>query len=235
MIRTRSRRVRPAVVAALAPLLLLAAACGDDSKPSGDTTAGACTYVEDGTTPAKEVDLPPSTPDADNPESLTITTSAGNIQVALEPEQAPCAVNSLVSLAKQGYFDDTTCHRLTTQGYYVLQCGDPTGTGSGGPGYTFADELVEDDPRLQPCGDGYCTYNPGTVAMANAGPDTNGSQFFLVYGASQFAPDYTVLGTMDAAGLKVLKEIAAGGAAASNPARPGDGPPNQPVTITSVK
>lgn len=237
MIRTRSRRVRASVVGAVVPLLLLGA-CGDDSDPSDDATdatTGACRYVDDGTTPAKKVDLPPSEPDEDNPDSLTLATSAGNIQVSLEPEQAPCAVNNLVSLAAQGYFDDTECHRLTTEGYFVLQCGDPTGTGSGGPGYSFADELVDNDPRLQPCGDAFCTYNAGIVAMANAGPDTNGSQFFLVYGASQFPPDYTVLGTMDAAGLKVLKDIAAGGATATNPARPGDGRPNQPVTITSVE
>jgi peptidyl-prolyl cis-trans isomerase B (cyclophilin B) len=237
----RTRRVLP--LALLLVPILLAAGCGGDGNPSGGTSsasAGKCHYSKSGLPAAKKVDLPPGDPRAGNPDTLTISTSAGNIAVALEPEQAPCAVNSFVSLAAQGYFDDTPCHRLTTQGYFVLQCGDPTGTGSGGPGYTFADELVDNDPRLQPCGieldQEYCTYNTGTVAMANSGPDTNGSQFFLVYGNSKFPPDYTVLGHMDAAGLKVVKAIAAKGIGSTfDPTRPGDGSPKEPVTITGIK
>jgi peptidyl-prolyl cis-trans isomerase B (cyclophilin B) len=227
----------------LVPLLALAAACGSDNGDDpGDTKAsvtGTCSYHDDGTSPAKPVDAPPADPPASNPKSVTISTSAGDIPVTLEPEQAPCAVNSLLSLADQGYFDNTQCHRLTTQGYYVLQCGDPSGTGSGGPGYTFADELVDNDPRLQPCGEEqgqkYCTYNAGTVAMANAGKDTNGSQFFLVYGNSKFPPNYTVLGHMDAAGLKVVTAIAKLGIGTPNGMGPGDGAPKEPVTITGVK
>ena len=227
-------------LALLLALLLLAAGCGSGND-SDDATAkkAECTYHESGVEAAKKVDLPPSDPPADSPDKLTISTNAGNITFALEPEQAPCAVNSFVSLADQGYFDDTPCHRLTTQGYFVLQCGDPGGTGRGGPGYTFTDELVDDDPRLQPCGtelgQEYCTYNAGTVAMANSGPDTNGSQFFLVYGNSKFPPDYTVLGHMDAAGLKVVKEIAAKGIGTPNGMGAGDGAPKEPVTIESVK
>jgi peptidyl-prolyl cis-trans isomerase B (cyclophilin B) len=223
---------------AVVPLLLLAAACGSDDGASDatGTSPGACSYHDSGPPAAKKVKLPPGDLPGDTPDMLTFGTSAGDIRVTLEPEQAPCAVNSLVSLADQGYFDDTHCHRLTTQGAFVLQCGDPSGTGRGGPGYTFADELVQNDPRLQPCGteggQQYCTYNVGTVAMANAGPDTNGSQFFLVYGNSRFPPDYTVLGHMDAAGLKVVKDIAAKG---TDPSSPGDGPPSEPVTITDVK
>ena len=224
----------------LVALLLVLAGCGSDGGPadSSGTPKGQCSYHKDGTKPAKKVDLPPSTPPVDNPTSLTISTSAGDIPVTLEAAQAPCAVNSLVSLAEQGYFDGTTCHRLSTQGYFVLQCGDPTGTGRGGPGYTFPDELVADDPRLQPCGDeggtAYCTYNAGIVAMANAGPDTNGSQFFLVYGNSKFPPSYTVLGNMGATGLKVVNQIAAKGIGAEG-LGPGDGTPKEPVSITSVK
>jgi peptidyl-prolyl cis-trans isomerase B (cyclophilin B) len=230
--------IRTRLALLLVPLTLLAA-CGSgggDGNASG-TPSGQCAYHRSGAA-AKKVDLPPSNPPADNPTSLTISTSAGEIPVTLEPDQAPCAVNSLVSLAKQGYFDDTPCHRVTTQGYFVLQCGDPTGTGRGGPGYTFADELVDNDPRLQPCGSAggqdYCTYNSGTVAMANAGPNTNGSQFFLVYGNSKFPPDYTVLGHLDAAGLKAVKDIAAKGIGVQG-LGPGDGQPKVPVTITAVK
>ncbi|MGY2874822.1 peptidyl-prolyl cis-trans isomerase B (cyclophilin B) [Marmoricola sp. URHA0025 HA25] len=222
----------------LLPFLLLAAACG--SGGSGGTTGtpnGQCSYHDSGAAAARKVKLPPSNPPADLPGTLRFDTSAGQIRVTLEPEQAPCAVNSLVSLADQGYFDGTRCHRLTTQGAFVLQCGDPTGTGRGGPGYAFADELVPDDPRLQPCsteaGQAYCTYNVGTVAMANAGPDTNGSQFFLVYGNSRFPPDYTVLGHLDAAGLKVVNEIAANGVDPATGTT--DGAPKVPVTITGTK
>ena len=235
MIRTR---LAPLL---LVPALLVTGACGSGDKSGTGTPSAACRYPDSGADAARKVDPPPGNPPADNPATLTISTSAGDIPVTLEPDQAPCAVNSFVSLADQGYFDNTSCHRLTTQGYYVLQCGDPTGTGTGGPGYTFAVELVAGDPRLQPCGQesglDYCTYNAGTVAMANAGPDTNGSQFFLVYGNSKFPPAYTVLGHMDAAGLKVVKAIAAAGIApgSDSPERPGDGTPADPVTITSVK
>jgi peptidyl-prolyl cis-trans isomerase B (cyclophilin B) len=230
--------IRRVAVLVCLPVLLLASACGSGDEPDATgTTARKCSYPKAGEA-AKKVDLPPGNPPATTPDALTFTTSAGEIPVTLEPEQAPCAVNSLVSLADQGYFDDTTCHRVTTQGYFVLQCGDPTGTGRGGPGYTFADELVDNDPRLQPCGSEggqeFCTYNAGTVAMANAGPDTNGSQFFLVYGNSKFPPDYTVVGHMDAAGLKVVKGIAAKGIAVQG-LGPGDGTPKEPVRITEVK
>lgn len=244
VIRTRSSRpaARTASRTALLTLVLLVAAlvagCGSSSEDTNDgdsSTAAACSYPSDGTTPAKPVKAPPGTPDPKNPSSMVISTSAGDIPVTLEADKAPCTVNSFVSLADQGYFDNTTCHRLTSGGYFVLQCGDPTGTGSGGPGYTFPDELIAGDPRLEPCDDSQgqqiCTYNTGTIAMANRGPDTNGSQFFLVYGNSPFPPAYTVFGHLDAAGLKVVKAIAAKGTADGS----GDGAPKQPVTITSVK
>jgi peptidyl-prolyl cis-trans isomerase B (cyclophilin B) len=225
---------------ALLPMLLLPAACGSAAKKDttvSGSTGVTCDYPTSGTA-SKSVQPPPKTAAADPQTSLVISTSAGDIPITLEPKTAPCAVNSFLSLAKQGYFDNTTCHRLTTNGYYVLQCGDPTGTGSGGPGYSFADELVANDARLQPCNgtapNQVCTYNTGVIAMANAGPDTNGSQFFLVYGNSQFPPAYDVLGHMDAAGLKVVKSIAAKGVG-TELMGPGDGSPKEKVTITAVK
>jgi peptidyl-prolyl cis-trans isomerase B (cyclophilin B) len=151
---------------------------------------------------------------------LTITTNRGAIKATLNDTGTPCTANSFTSLAKQGYFDDTKCHRLTTQDIFVLQCGDPTGTGTGGPGYSFDDELT-----------GQETYPAGTLAMANAGPNTNGSQFFLVYADTSLPPSYTVFGKIDAAGLQVVSQIARAGTANGSP----DGAPKDDVVISSVK
>jgi peptidyl-prolyl cis-trans isomerase B (cyclophilin B) len=152
---------------------------------------------------------------------VAIKTSVGELDADLDADRTPCTVNSFVSLAEQGYFDGTSCHRLTTEGIFVLQCGDPTGTGAGGPGYSFADEL-----------DGSETYGPGTLAMANAGPNTNGSQFFIVYGDSPLPPSYTVFGTVDEESVASVEDVAAVGSDNANGA--GDGAPKKPVDISSV-
>ena len=216
------------------PLALLAmplAACGDDepaeeaAAPTSPSTSeadsdaeasGDCAYVESGSA-SKEVDLPPSSPEP--AESLVIATNAGDITVDLATDTAPCTTGSFTSLAEQGYFDDTRCHRLTTEGIFVLQCGDPTATGTGGPGYSFADELSGDEQ-----------YPAGTLAMANAGPDTNGSQFFIVYDDTGLPPAYTVFGTVDDAGLEVVRGIAENGTESGA----GDGAPAEEVVIESV-
>lgn len=230
----RSRRPALAAVSLVAVLAL--AACGGDdgdndtaSDPtptaSPDTAtsapaeAGACEYPEDGQEPAVPVDAPPAEPSVSGKVPVLIATSSGDIPATLDADAAPCTVNSFVSLAGQGYFDDTPCHRLTTEGISVLQCGDPTGTGSGGPGYSFADELTGSE-----------TYPAGTLAMANAGPNTNGSQFFMVYGETSLPPSYTVFGTLDEAGLKAVQEIGKKGTADGGP----DGAPATPVFITGV-
>jgi peptidyl-prolyl cis-trans isomerase B (cyclophilin B) len=157
--------------------------------------------------------------------TATIVTNCGTIVVALDGKNAPHTVNSFSFLAGKGFFNDTKCHRLTTQGIDVLQCGDPTGTGEGGPGYEFKDEYLNDPALGKPSAQGSVTYPAGMVAMANSGPNTNGSQFFLVYGPSPLGPDYTPFGTITS-GLDIVKRIAAAG---SNP--PGDGAPVQPVVI----
>jgi len=166
--------------------------------------------------------------------SVSMSTSEGNIGLQLDNAKAPCTVNSFASLAQQGYFDDTACHRLTTSaGLAVLQCGDPNGDGSGGPGYQFANEyptnqFQPDDPALQQP----VIYPRGTLAMANAGPGTNGSQFFLVYKDSQLPPNYTAFGTIDQTGLATLDKIAAAGV---DPATGGDdGKPKVPVQIKTI-
>ena len=130
---------------------------------------------------------------------LTIVTDRGRIGLQLANNESPCTVTSFVSLAQQAYFDNTECHRLTTaRALSVLQCGDPKGDGTGGPGYQFANEYPTaqyrpGDPALQQP----VVYPRGTVAMANAGPGTNGSQFFMVYRDSLLPPNYTVFGTIN--------------------------------------
>ena len=165
--------------------------------------------------------------------SASMSTNQGNIGLQLDNAKSPCTVNSFASLAQQGFFNDTPCHRLTTsEGLAVLQCGDPTGQGTGGPGYQFDNEyptnqFQPDDPKLtQPL-----TYPRGTLAMANAGPGTNGSQFFLVYKDSQLPPNYTVFGTIDETGLAPLDKIAAAGTADGSQ----DGKPKDDVQVKSIQ
>ena len=154
--------------------------------------------------------------------TMKLETTCGTIDVALKTSAAPHTVNSFNFLAGKGYFDHTKCHRLTTDGIYVLQCGDPTGTGTGGPGYTIPDENLKDASLKNN------TYPAGTVAMANTGQkDSGGSQFFLVYEDSQLPPSYTPFGTVSDAGLKVLKKIADAGESTGA----GDGAPNATVVI----
>jgi peptidyl-prolyl cis-trans isomerase B (cyclophilin B) len=164
--------------------------------------------------------------------SASMSTTAGNIGLQLDNAKAPCTVNSFASLAQQGYFNDTPCHRLTTSpSLSVLQCGDPTGSGTGGPGYQFDNEYPTDQyPKFAPSFQQPVLYPRGTLAMANAGPGTNGSQFFLVYKDSQLPPQYTVFGTIDETGLATLDKIAAAGVAGGEP----DGKPAQEVKIKSV-
>ncbi|MBY4211071.1 peptidylprolyl isomerase [Rhodococcus fascians] len=186
--------------------------------------------------PAAKPNTPPRTeniPTSDEPLSYSMATTAGNIGLTLNNPESPCTVNSFVSLANQGYFDGTTCHRLTTgAGLQVLQCGDPTGSGSGGPGYQFADEFPTDTyAEGDPAARTPVLYPRGTLAMANAGPGTNGSQFFLVYGDSQLPPAYTAFGTIDETGLATLDAIAAKGAQGGA----SDGAPAEPVDITSMQ
>ena len=225
-------RTALAVLTVVASLTLVG--CGSDESdntatdPATDTSTGtpspqgpACEYTPDAQGAAKEVSPPPDHATVSGQVDLDMVTSAGDIGLELDADTTPCTVNSFVSLADQGYFDDTTCHRLTTaqSGIFVLQCGDPMGTGIGGPGYAFDDELSGDE-----------TYPAGTVAMANAGPNTNGSQFFLVYDETPLPASYTVFGQLDDDGLKVVQDIAAQGTADGGP----DGAPKETVSIESI-
>ncbi|MBT2471655.1 peptidylprolyl isomerase [Streptomyces sp. ISL-66] len=158
--------------------------------------------------------------------TFDLKTSAGDIKFEMDAAKTPQTVNSFKSLADKNYFDKTKCHRLVTNGIFVLQCGDPQGTGSGGPGYNIPDENLDALGKANE--QGQVVYPAGTVAMANTGkPGTGGSQFFLVYKDSPLAPTYTPFGKIDAASLKILADVAKGGTADGGQ----DGPPKTPVTI----
>lgn len=164
---------------------------------------------------------------------LTIVTDRGRIGLQLANDESPCTVNSFVTLAEGAYFDNTECHRLTTsRALSVLQCGDPKNDGTGGPGYQFVNEFPTDQyPPGEPALKVPVVYPRGTLAMANSGPGTNGSQFFMVYRDSLLPPTYTIFGTITQAGLAVLDKIAAGGVAGGGD----DGTPANEVTITSAR
>src|SRR5947209_12565589 len=185
-----------------------------------------CQYPTGQQTPARPVKPPlAGSTSARGTVPVTMQTSAGAIGLTLDRALAPCTVNSFVSLAQQGFYANSPCHRLVTNpGLQVLQCGDPTGSGAGGPGYTIPDEVF---PQL--------SYGRGLVAMANTGqPDSGGSQFFLIYGQPQLPPQYPVFASISPTGLEVLDQIAKAGDDGSLEPSPGGGKPNQPVTITSV-
>jgi peptidyl-prolyl cis-trans isomerase B (cyclophilin B) len=183
--------------------------------------ASHCTYTPNGTA-ARKVGVPPTKPAFKAAKyQAKVKTNRGTIVLDLLNHQATCTVNSFIYLAGKSYFNHTPCHRLTTTGIYVLQCGDPTGTGSGGPGYKFADENLTG-----------AKYTEGTVAMANSGPGTNGSQFFLVYrNSTTLPPNYTPFGKI-VGGLGIIQNVAKAGTDNSN--GNGDGHPKEKVTIESV-
>ncbi|MUM18485.1 peptidylprolyl isomerase [Mycobacterium sp. CBMA271] len=188
--------------------------------------------------PAKTIEkqLPRSGKVPTDPATLTasVKTSQGNIGLVLDNAKAPCTVNSFASLAQGGYFDNTVCHRITTGGLSVLQCGDPTATGSGGPGYEFDNEYPTTQYKAgDPAAQQAVVYPAGTLAMANAGPGTNGSQFFMVYKDSKLPPQYTVFGTIDKTGMDTLAKIAKNGIKPGRSA--GDGEPAQEVKIIDLQ
>jgi peptidyl-prolyl cis-trans isomerase B (cyclophilin B) len=204
----RQRRIFAIAAAAITLGLVFAVPAGaaNNTVALGSTqhtqtaaTTSGCVY-----SPIKPADsykgIPPfNAKSAAKPFLVKLYTTQGVITFRALTDQAPCTTNSFKFLAQHFYYDQTHCHRLTTQGIYVLQCGDPTGTGSGGPGYQFEDENLAG-----------ATYPAGTVAMANAGPNTNGSQFFFTWADTKLSPAYTPFGVV-VGGMDVLKKIAAAG------------------------
>lgn len=220
--------------AAIAALLVLTlAGCSDDGgdddargeDPASEPTEATCAYPSDGQEPAKDVTPPPGNPTASGDVTVVMKTSAGDLTVTLDGEMKPCTVGSFLSLAEQGYYDGSGCHRMgDAPGFSFMQCGDPTGTGSGGPGYTIPDELTGEE-----------TYPAGTLAMANTGvPDSGGGQFFMIASDSMFNPDYTVFGQLDAASIRVLQDAVAKGHDGAFEPMPGGGHPNEPVEISEI-
>lgn len=164
-----------------------------------------------------------ATADLPTASTFALDTNCGLIEFATD-QKAPTTLGTIAWLVNSGFYNNTSCHRLTTQGIFVLQCGDPAGDGTGGPGFSFADE------NLPAAGaDGNYIYPRGTVAMANSGPNTNGSQFFLVYQDSPLPPNYSVWGNITV-GLDVLDNVASAGVLDGS----SDGLPSQAVVINKA-
>jgi peptidyl-prolyl cis-trans isomerase B (cyclophilin B) len=251
----RTRQVQAAsaagVVAVLAVVIGLWAGGVFSSKPAPPVTETCAWSTPADTSALTNVGKPPTSGEPrTGTEAMTLTTDQGTIAISLDLAKAPCAGSSFKYLAGKNFFNNTICHRLTTSGIFVLQCGDPKGTGSGGPAYTFADENLPAPAASAPptaaasasasasaapsaSAPATVTYARGTVAMANSGPDSNGSQFFIVYKDSQMQPNYSVIGTVTS-GLDVVDKVAAGGAVDANGAATSDGKPKIAITVQTL-
>lgn len=222
----RQRKQQTIILSLVAAVLVIglvtwvAVAGSKDSKDKPSAQSG-CGYATD-----PGANAPAGLPEEDALKTsgtvdLAVATSRGDLTIQLDRASAPCAVNSFAFLAQNKFFDDTICHRLTTGSFGVLQCGDPTGTGTGGPGYHFKEEQPSSaDP-----------YPEGVVAMANSGsPGSTGSQFFICYTSCSVLPhNYSVVGKVTE-GLDVVKTIAAEGTANGSQ----DGAPATEVRINSI-
>lgn len=238
----RRARMRNAVIASALAVVVAggavsyaAGAFDEDGKPKDEASASPTKQPDPCEKPAggkvKPLSFkkePALTIDKSADYTMKLDTTCGGIDLNLSAAKAPHTVNSFNFLVNKGYLDHTKCHRLTAGGIYVLQCGDPKGTGEGGPGYSIPDENLKDKSLKGN------VYPAGTVAMANQynaqekkGRNTGGSQFFLVYQDSQLPPDYTPFGTISDSGMKVLKKIAEAGESTGQ----GDGAPNATVVI----
>lgn len=226
-------------IIALVSAILLVAGCSSASDPKDEQSAastseatdavadpisGGAAICEEATSVARSP-LAESSPTEYLPKqmyTLKLVTNCGEIEIQADGIKAPATVSTIGFLANSGYYDATLCHRLTTSGIFVLQCGDPQGDGGGTPGFTFVDENLPTTTGMN--------YPKGTVAMANSGPNTNGSQFFLVYADTTLGPNYSVWGTITK-GLDIVEKVAALGTSSGGP----DGSPLQSVEIRSAR
>ncbi|MCI4065420.1 peptidylprolyl isomerase [Micromonospora sp. R77] len=245
--KARKRRQTQAIVGAGAVLLLVVAGTvwlatalgGDDDKKQNTAASGGaaqCAYPELPkealSKQIKDVGLPETQQRNTGTQTMTIDTNLGPITAKIDRSKVPCTAGSFTHLASKGFFDNTKCHRLVTEGIKVLQCGDPSVTGkgwrqtdgTGGPSYRMAEENLPTDQRP--------AYPEGVIAMAKTqDPGTTGSQFFIVYGDSQLDPNYTVLGKITG-GLDLVKQVAAVGS--DNVNQKGDGHPKKEVVINKL-
>jgi peptidyl-prolyl cis-trans isomerase B (cyclophilin B) len=248
----KKRRQRTIAISAAVGLLLVAggvvwvvaAVTGDDTPPLADATpgatplapveAGACSWLpEDPSAPGYEnlddVGTPPAVEPGEGVSTMTLETNLGAIEVEMDVARVPCTAASFAYLASLQYYDGSVCHRLTTAdaGIFVLQCGDPTATGGGGPTYKFAEENLPVDQSP--------AYPKGVIAMAKRDePASTGSQFFIVYEDTDLPPNFTVLGTVTE-GMDIVEEVAAAGATDPTTGEAtADGTPNQEVVIETL-
>ncbi|MFJ1612691.1 MULTISPECIES: peptidylprolyl isomerase [unclassified Streptomyces] len=231
--RRRTRRLTVVIASAVAVVAVIGvgtylALDGDGKKDKNDSAASKSPAPSPSASESSAPE-PAMKIDKKSKYTMSIKTNQGDIAFTMDAAKTPHTTNSFKSLADKGFFDGTKCHRLTTQGIFVLQCGDPKGDGTGGPGYTIPDENLTALGKAAK--DGTVTYPAGTVAMANTGQaHTGGSQFFLVYKDSKLPPSYTPFGTMDAASLKAVEGIGAAGVAGGA----ADGAPKKAVDISKA-
>jgi peptidyl-prolyl cis-trans isomerase B (cyclophilin B) len=242
----RKRLIQARVGAGVAAVVVLAAAVwgiiaatgGNEPAPTASGGPTQCEWLSDYPSPSPgevspsplpsgivDVGTPPVEPPRSGFQVITFDTNLGPVQVEMDLSKTPCTAASLAYLAEKGFYNGSACHRLVAD-IFALQCGDPSGSGSGGTTYRFADENLPTN-KLP-------AYHEGDVAMANTGqPGSNGTQFFFVYGTSQLQGNYSLWGHV-ISGMDIVKKVAAAGDDQAYAAEAGGGHPNQAFSFTKV-
>ncbi|MFC0528483.1 peptidylprolyl isomerase [Phytohabitans kaempferiae] len=229
-----------AVLVLAVGVVLLVNVAGDDdtTTPAADASGGPVSCVwnevpkEERSETTKDVGVPPVTSPANTgTKTMTVDTNFGKINVNMDLSKSPCSAESFSFLASKKFFDGTKCHRMFPG---MLQCGDPSAKGkgyrdsdgTGGPSYRYANEYLPANERP--------AYPAGVVALANSGPDSNGSQFFFIYQDVELQPDYTIIGKVDQAGLDVIKKATEKGHDGAFDPQPGGGHPKDDININAL-
>jgi peptidyl-prolyl cis-trans isomerase B (cyclophilin B) len=229
-----------AVLVLVVGVVVLVNVAGDDDSgtPAGDASAGpvSCVWNEvpqaERSKTTKDVGIPTTTtPASTGTKTMTVDTNFGKVNINMDLTKSPCAAESFSFLASKKFFDGTKCHRMFPG---MLQCGDPAAKGKGyretdgqgGPSYRYANEYLPANERP--------AYPAGVVALANSGPDSNGSQFFFIYQDVELQPDYTIIGKVDQAGLDVIKKATEKGHDGAFDPQPGGGHPKNDININAL-